>query len=333
VGGWRRESRRPLAEEIGVKIGAIQIDPVLDGRILSRLPSNKPLPEPSSQAWLDQHGMFLEDGRIESTVGGFLVRAGDRLALVDAGSGQPFTDAYTAPVLDVSATDDPIVARLRGYGLSDEHLRRMADDFAQTHIEQGALPASLEALGVRLEDITDLVFTHLHFDHIGWASSGGAAYFPNATIRCAAADLDHFLAEPPEEEFTAWVFQALTAADRLAPVLDRIETWDTDTNLFPGVDVRLASGHTPGSSVVVLSDGGAKGMLLGDMIHCPLELMDDDFDLLVDYDQQAAIRVREAYAHELEGGGVVASASHFPGLQFGRLLPGDGVRRWIFEGA
>jgi hypothetical protein len=67
------------------------------------------------------------------------------------------------------------------------------------------------------------------------------------------------------------------------------------------------------------------------MVHCPLELMDDDFDLLVDYDQEAAIRVREAYARELEGSDVLASASHFPGLEFGRLLPGEGVRRWIFE--
>ena len=46
------------------------------------------------------------------------------------------------------------------------------------------------------DDITDLVFTHLHFDHIGWASAEGAPFFPNATIRYASADLEHFLAGP-----------------------------------------------------------------------------------------------------------------------------------------
>jgi glyoxylase-like metal-dependent hydrolase (beta-lactamase superfamily II) len=103
--------------------------------------------------------------------------------------------------------------------------------------------------------------------------------------------------------------------------------------LFPGVDVRLTPGHTPGSSVVVVSDGTDRAMILGDMIHCPLELMDDEFNLLVDVDQEAAIRVRDAYARELEGSDVMASASHFPGLRFGRLLPGEGVRRWVFDAA
>jgi glyoxylase-like metal-dependent hydrolase (beta-lactamase superfamily II) len=316
-----------------MKIGAIQVDPVLDGRILSKLPANKPLPEPPSQAWLDQHGMFLDDGRVESTVGGFLVRSGERLALVDAGSGPAFASTYAPPTIDLDDADDPALARFRSFGMDDETIQRIADGFADTYAEQGALPDSLASLGVRPEDVTDVIATHLHYDHIGWTSIDGEPFFPNATIRCASADLDHFMADPPEEFFTSWVFQAMTASERLTPVLDRIETWDGDGNLFPGLDVRLAPGHTPGSSVVVLSDGGAKAMLLGDMIHCPLELMDDDFNMLVDYDQEAAIRVREAYARELEGGEVLASASHFPGLEFGRLLPAEGVRRWIFEGA
>ena len=72
-------------------------------------------------------------------------------------------------------------------------------------------------------------------------------------------------------------------------------------------------------------------MLLGDVVHCPLELMEDDFHLLGDHDQQLANKVREAYARELEHGGIPAAAAHFPGLQFGRLLPSDGgTRRWSF---
>jgi glyoxylase-like metal-dependent hydrolase (beta-lactamase superfamily II) len=217
--------------------------------------------------------------------------------------------------------------------LSDDDLRRVAGNLASTHIEQGELPRSLAAIGVRPDEVTDLVFTHLHFDHIGWASADGAPFFPNATIWCASADLEHFLAGPDEEHFVGFVFHALTVAQRLDPVLDRIETWESDRTLVPGVDVRLAPGHTPGSSVVVVSDGAARAMLLGDIIHCPLELMDDDFNLLVDHDQDLANRVREAYARELEGADVVAAAAHFPGLQFGRLLPSNGTRRWSFSAA
>jgi glyoxylase-like metal-dependent hydrolase (beta-lactamase superfamily II) len=129
----------------------------------------------------------------------------------------------------------------------------------------------------------------------------------------------------------AMLFDLPETEARLAPVADRIETWDRDTNLFPGVDVRLAPGHTPGSSVVVLSDGVARAMLLGDMVHCPLELSDDDFDLLVDVDMELAQRTRVAYARELEGGDIRVAASHFPELRFGRLLRGEGRRRWTFD--
>jgi glyoxylase-like metal-dependent hydrolase (beta-lactamase superfamily II) len=103
--------------------------------------------------------------------------------------------------------------------------------------------------------------------------------------------------------------------------------------VLPGIEVRLAPGHTPGSSVIVLSDGVDRAMLLGDIIHCPLELTDDDFDLLVDHDQELAFQVREAYARELEGSNIPVAGAHFAGLQFGRLFAGQGVRRWSFDDA
>jgi glyoxylase-like metal-dependent hydrolase (beta-lactamase superfamily II) len=313
-----------------VNVGAIEIQPVIDGLLLTRLLSTKPIDDPAQLEWQDHHPMFRPDGMLESTVGGFVVRTGDRIVLVDAGAGQPFVDGYTAPVIDVDDPDDPIAEVYRSRGLTDDAIRRIAAMFAGVELDQGHLPQSLAAIGVRPDDVTDLVITHLHFDHIGWATAHDAPYFPNATIRCAAADLDYFLDRADEEATTSLIFHAPTAAQRLAPVLDRIETWDADRALMPGIDVRLAPGHTPGSTVVVVSDGQARALLLGDIVHCPLELMDDDFNLLVDHDQELANRVREAYARELEGTDVPVAAAHFPGLRFGRLLPGEATRRWTF---
>jgi glyoxylase-like metal-dependent hydrolase (beta-lactamase superfamily II) len=267
----------------------------------------------------------------ESTLGGFLVRSADRVVLVDAGGGQELTGGFTPPVLNADDPDDEVIGFFRDRGLPEERIRQLATDLGRIELTQGQLPASLDALGVRPEAITDLVFTHLHFDHIGWATDGTRAFFPNATLHCASADLDYFLAGTSEDWFSSQVFGSPLIPDRLAPVLDRIETWETDTNILPGVDVRLTPGHTPGSSVVVLSSGTARAMLLGDIVHCPLELMDDDFNFLGDHDQELANRVREAYARELDGRDIPVAAAHFPGLRFGRLLPGDGVRRWVLD--
>ena len=313
-----------------MKVGEIEILPVLDGVIVSRLPASMPFPDQDSDAWREQH-MFRPDGRIESTVGAYLVRAGERVMLCDAGAGREVPGGYSAPQIDVDDDDDPFVVLFGSMGVPRENLQGVADHFREQEIQRGALPESLRALGVDPGDVTDVLCSHLHFDHIGWVSDDGAPWFPNATIRCATADLDHFLADPPEERTTSLVFEAPDAKTRLAPVLDRIETWDGDETLFPGVDVRLAAGHTPGSSVVVLSDGAERAMLLGDMIHCPLELTASEFNLLVDIDADAAARVREAYARELEGAPTLASAAHLPGLRFGRVLPGEARRRWVFE--
>jgi glyoxylase-like metal-dependent hydrolase (beta-lactamase superfamily II) len=314
-----------------MNVGDIVIEPVIDGSIVSRLPPSKPLPDPGTPQWADQHGMFRPDGMIESTVGAFLVRAGERLVLVDAGSGPAFADGFDGPRIDVDDPDDPILAAFRSRGLDEDRVRQIARGFSGTRFETGHLPAALAARGVDPDDVTDVVLTHLHYDHVGWTSVDGAAFFPNATVRCATADADYFLAGPPEEGTLGLIFRAMPARDRLGPVLARLETWDGDQTILPGVDVRLAPGHTPGSSVVVISDGDARVMMLGDMIHCPLELMDDDVDLMVDHDPDLAKQVRQAYARELEADHVPVAASHFPGLQFGRLLPGNGIRRWTFD--
>ena len=63
--------------------------------------------------------------------------------------------------------------------------------------------------------------------------------------------------------------------------------------------------------------------------HCPVELLDTGFEAVGDVDRDLARRTRQAWVDELEGTRVSASAAHFPGMQFGRLLPGQGKRQWV----
>jgi glyoxylase-like metal-dependent hydrolase (beta-lactamase superfamily II) len=200
----------------------------------------------------------------------------------------------------------------------------------------GQLLDSLAELHVSPGEITDMIFTHLHFDHIGWASRAGQAVFPNATYRCDERDWEYFVAPPPElkqdpEEDNP--LAALTGPGSgkpvLEPIANRLEPWRESTTLMPGVDVRLAGGHTPGSGVIVISSGTARAVLLGDVAHCPIELLDDEWAGLGDVDPVMAKRTRVALMRELEGEDVPITASHFPGLQFGRVVPAQGKRQWV----
>ena len=118
------------------------------------------------------------------------------------------------------------------------------------------------------------MLTHLHFDHLGWATDGDQRLFSNATYRCHIADWEFFTgAEPFDDSLGVSFMGGRSSSELLPPIADRLETWDGDTHLMAGLDVRSAPGHTPGSTVVVISSGSHRAMLLGDAVHCPAELL------------------------------------------------------------
>jgi glyoxylase-like metal-dependent hydrolase (beta-lactamase superfamily II) len=242
-------------------------------------PPTKAFRGTTEEDWAPHRDLLDADGNLVMSMGGFLVRGGGRTTLVDLGLG-PKTFLG---------------------------------------LEGGRFVESLAGLGVAPGDVTDVVFTHLHFDHIGWAAGDeGQATFPNAVYRCHPADWEHFTVEHPGEE-----------SELLSPVADRFEMWSGDGRLLPGLDTLSAPGHTPGSTVLVVSSGTERAMLLGDVVHCPVELVDDEWAGIADVDPELAKRTRVALSRELEGVDIPVVAAHFPGLQFGRLLAAGGRRRWV----
>ena len=229
--------------------------------------------------WAAHQDLLDADGLLGFSMGGFLIRDGSRTVLVDLGVGR---------------------RRVMG-------------------IQGGAFLAGLAGLGVAPADVTDVLFTHLHLDHVGWAADDeGRAVFPAATYRCAAADWDHFMVGHPGE-----------VSELLAGVTERFETWAGAGPVLPGIDTLAAPGHTPGSTVIVASSGTDRAMMLGDVVHCPVQLLDDEWGAMFDVDPVLAARTRAALSRELEDSGALIAAAHFPGLQFGRLLRASSGRRWL----
>jgi glyoxylase-like metal-dependent hydrolase (beta-lactamase superfamily II) len=263
-----------------MQIGDLVVETIFDGVMTAPATAFKGT---TDEQWAP-HRRFLDaQGRLEFALGGFLVRAPtDRLVLIDAGIGP-----RSGAIMGGSAP-----------------------------FQGGELLNNLGAHNVRPGDITDVIFTHLHFDHVGWASRDGAVVFPNATYRCDTRDWGYFR----DNERV----QAI-----LAPIEDRLTTWDASGPLCPGIDAMSAPGHTPGSTILVLSSGAARGLLLGDVVHCPVELLEDEWSGLGDVDAELAKRTRNTLAREIEGTQTPVAAAHFPGMVFGRLLSANGRRSWV----
>ena len=62
-------------------------------------------------------------------------------------------------------------------------------------------------------------------------------------------------------------------------------------------------------------------ILLGDVVHCPAELLEDDWEMISDVDRALAQRTRVALAREFEGTDIPMAATHFPGCASGASCP------------
>lgn len=233
--------------------------------------------------WANHADLVDSTGNLNFDIGTYLIRSGSRTVLIDAGVG----------------------------------------DIQRGTINGGQLITNLAAAGVTPDDIDTVVFTHLHFDHMGWAARKAgdtyAAVFPNANYRAHADELTYHYStnNPAHERFTviAVGFE------------NRLETFADGDTIAPGITMRHTPGHTPGSSMVIMSSQGQRAILLGDAVHCPAQIQHPEWGLIFDVDPTAARHVREAVAREIDGETLVGAA-HFPDLKFGRLISSGTTRIW-----
>jgi len=179
-------------------------------------------------------------------------------------------------------------------------------------------------LGIGTDDITDVVCTHLHADHVGWLfDRESRPIFRHATIWFGAGDWQYFieLHNPLMQDYIRQGFRMHANDARLRPI-------DRDTSVAPGITAIQTPGHTPGHFCVVVSSDGERALLLGDAITCPVQLDESTWHSIGDVDPSLANRTRQRLWRELEGEDVTGTGSHFPELKFGRVLNGSGKRWW-----
>ncbi|MGA5552685.1 MBL fold metallo-hydrolase [Streptomyces pseudogriseolus] len=276
-----------------LQVGGITVTALNDG--VSHLP---PLFYPGLD--FDAHPHLLgADGTHHIPAGCFLVQGDGFTVLVDAGTGPvsfPFPPELAAAAQLASAPQSIAVG--------------------------GALPDAMAAAGVSPEDVTTVLLTHLHADHVGWVAPGGVPFFPNAEVVYGAPDWDALIAPAPAGDPARIVMEGARSAGVLRPV-DAPEV-----EIAPGVTAHHTPGHTPGHYMVRIADGGREAYLLGDAVHHPLQLNDTGISFLSDSDAEHALKTREELLDRLAGRDVVIGMDHFPGLVFQRITVGEDGRAW-----
>lgn len=124
-------------------------------------------------------------------------------------------------------------------------------------------PALLRQIGIKAEDVRTVIVTHFHQDHFT-----GLDYFPAAKFVIQRAELDFWTGplmrhEIFDRQIRPRVRPALEALKRE----NRIQLIDGDAELYPGLELIKAGGHTPGSQMIAVETAAGKAVLCGDIAY------------------------------------------------------------------
>lgn len=167
-------------------------------------------------------------------------------------------------------------------GCGDKWLPKERDIYAIEPLN----PHVLDSLRDR---VTDVVLTHLHFDHAGGISrrrgDGGLELtFPSARVHVQRTNWDHALNPGVRERasYLAENLEPLKAAD--------LHLIDGDLEILPALAVRRCDGHTPGMQWIRIGRGADALVFAADLIptshHVPIPYV-------MGYDLCAATSMRE----------------------------------------
>ena len=237
--------------------------------------------------------MFMPPDKYDWPLNVMVARSGDQTILIDAGLGGQFSGFPRA----------------------------------------GQFPQRLEAAGIALESVTDVILTHMHMDHVGGLLVPGVKerLRPDVRIHVSAAEVK-FWTSP---DFTRTVMpnpvpEALrsTAKSFYEEYRDKLQTFEDTREVAPGVIVRHTGGHTPGHSVVDLVSGGERLTFAGDAVF-PVGFDHPDWQNGFEHDPEEAARVRMRLFQELAQTGGLLVAAHLPFPSLGHVAVDGEAFRWV----
>jgi len=185
-------------------------------------------------------------------------------------------------------TGDRVVLIDNGFG--DKQSEKFLSRF---HLNNNlGLEKALKRHGYRPEDITDMLITHLHYDHCGGGvknDASGTGYkltFPNALYWVGKAQWESAM-NPNSREETSFLKENMLPMEQSG----RMNLIEEETELVPGINIRIYNGHTNGQLIPFIRRGDGSTIvfaadLLPSVAHIPLPY-------IMSYDMRPTVTLKE----------------------------------------
>ena len=193
-----------------------------------------------------------------------------------------------------------------------------------TGLGQGGIQTALAEVGVTPADITHVVLTHMHPDHIGGLLQDGAEVFTNAAYITGQAEYD----------FWTGAGAGNTLGQRIAaevvPLAERMSFIGDGDSPRSGITAVDAAGHTAGHMAYMIEDGNSQILLTADMAnHYVWSLAYPDWEVRFDADKEAAAATRRRILGMLAADRIPMLGYHLPFPAAGYVETREDGFRWV----
>lgn len=199
----------------------------------------------------------------------------------------------------------------------------------------GKLVENLKAVGIAPAEITKILLTHCHPDHLGGVlDARDNPLFPNARYFVSASELELWADPDVMEKLPKGLLRDVVvkvAKNHLARIKDEVTTVRNSDEIIAGVQVVGTPGHTQGHISVEVA-GGDGLLIAGDAItHIGLSFMHPTWRVPADHDGEQGVATRLRLLDRLAGTKMRLACAHLPYPGVGFVERKDGIYRFVAE--
>lgn len=279
------------------RIGDIRIQRILEQEE-PFIPVGEMFPDAGAEAiaphrsWLEPWALCPDSGRLILPVQSYLLQTSRHTILIDTCVGNHKSNRFFEPWYNRR---------------DDAWLQRLA------------------AAGVGPEDVDFVLCTHLHLDHCGWhtqlVDGRWRPTFPNARYLFAREEFEDRQARA-DSTFVENVLPVMEAGQGVIVAMDH--ALDDEVWLVP------TPGHTPGHVSIHLASKGQNAVMMGDVMHSPVQCAEPGWHAVSDEDPVLARATRRHFLNQHAETDTLILTAHFPSPSVGHVVASGDAFRFDF---